>query len=133
VIVSLHVAAGAAAGAIVSSRPLALAVGPVVHVLGDRMPHEDIPSYGFELLSGVGGLALLAARRGPLDPATLGAFAGSLPDVEHPFRLPRPGGRKLFPSHRFAGWHRGGGVPAWAQLLVAGVVLGLLAAPRPRR
>jgi hypothetical protein len=97
------------------------------------MPHRDIPSYRFELLSGLAGLAFLAARRGPLDPATLGGAAGALPDLEHRLALPRPGGRKLFPSHRFAGWHRAGGVPAWAQLLVAGVVLGCLAAPRSRR
>jgi hypothetical protein len=127
-IVSLHVAAGAAAGAIVGSRPLALGLGPFVHVLGDRMPHDDIPSHRFELLSGLAALALLAVRRGPLDPATLGGLAGALPDVEHRFRLPRPGGRKLFPSHRFRGWHRAGGVPAWAQLLVAGAIVGWLAA-----
>lgn len=131
-IVSLHVASGAAVGAIVGSRPLALALGPLVHVLGDCMPHKDIPSYRFELVSGVGTLALLAVRRGVLDPATLGGVASALPDAEHRFRLPRPGGRKLFPSHRFRGWHRAGGVPAWAQLVVAGAVLGYLAAGRRR-
>jgi hypothetical protein len=132
VIVTLHVASGGAAGALVGSRPLALAVGPVVHVLGDLMPHEDIPSFHFELLSGVGALALLAVRRGVFDPATLGAAAAAAPDAEHRIRLPRPGGRKLFPSHRFRGWHRAGGVPAWAQLVVAGVVLGSLAAGQRR-
>jgi hypothetical protein len=132
VIVSLHVASGAAVGALVGSRPLALALGPLVHVLGDRMPHEDIPSYRFELWSGVGALALLAVRRGALDPATLGGVAAAVPDAEHRFPLPRPGGRKLFPSHRFLGWHRAGGVPAWAQLVAAGVVLGWLAASRRR-
>jgi hypothetical protein len=132
VIVTLHVASGGAAGALVGSRPLALAVGPVVHVLGDLMPHEDVPSYRFELLSGVGALALLAVRRGVFDPATLGAAAASAPDAEHRIRLPRPGGRKLFPSHRFRGWHRAGGVPTWAQLVVAGVVLGCLAAGQRR-
>ncbi|HEX2110831.1 MAG TPA: hypothetical protein VHF67_04710 [Gaiellaceae bacterium] len=131
-IVTLHVASGGAAGALVGSRPLALAVGPVVHVLGDLMPHEDIPSFHFELLSGVGALALLAVRRGVFDPATLGAAAAAAPDAEHRIRLPRPGGRKLFPSHRFRGWHRAGGVPAWAQLVVAGVVLGSLAAGQRR-
>ena len=132
-IVSLHVATGAAGGALAGSRPLALVLGPVLHVLGDRMPHRDIPSHRFEVLSGVAGLALLAARRGILDPATLGALAASLPDLEHRFRLPRPGGRKLFPSHRFAGWHRPGGIPAWVQLVAAGVLLGCLAAPRRAR
>jgi hypothetical protein len=47
-------------------------------------------------------------------------------------RLPRPGGRKLFPSHRLYGWHRSGGIPDWGQLLVAGVLLGVLLAPRRR-
>jgi hypothetical protein len=132
VIVSLHVASGAAVGALVGSRRLALALGPAVHLLGDRMPHEDISSHRFELWSGIGALALLAVRRGMLDPGTLGGFAGSLPDVEHPLRLPQPGGRKLFPSHRFLGWHRAGGVPAWAQLVAAGVLLGFLASGRRR-
>jgi hypothetical protein len=130
VIVSLHVASGAAVGALVGSRPLALALGPLVHVLGDWIPHEDIPSYRFELWSGVGTLALLAARRGALDPATLGGVAAAVPDAEHRFPFPRPGGRKLFPSYRFLSWHRAGGVPEWAQLLVAGVLLGCLAAGR---
>ena len=58
-----------------------------------------------------------------------GAAAGSAPDLEHLLRLPRPGGRKLFPSHRFRGWHRADGVPTWAQLLAAGVLLGLFLAP----
>ena len=97
------------------------------------MPHEDIHSHRFELLSGIGAMLLLAARRGPLDAATLGALAAAAPDLEHRFRLPRPGGRKLFPSHRFHEWHRSGGVPAWLQLVVAGLVLGALAASRDPR
>ena len=131
-IVSLHAATGAAAGALSGSRILALVLGPITHLAGDRMPHEDIPSHRFELVSGLAALTLLAVRRGPLDPATLGGLAGAAPDAEHPVRLPQPGGRKLFPSHRVPGWHRAGGVPAWAQLVVAGVLLGWLAAPRFR-
>ena len=129
-IVSLHFASGAAVGALVGSRAAALALGPLVHLAGDRMPHEDIHSHRFELASGIGSFLLLAARRGPLDPATLGALAAAVPDLEHRYRLPRPGGRKLFPSHRFRGWHRSGGVPAWVQLLVAGAILGSLGASR---
>jgi hypothetical protein len=94
------------------------------------MPHHDIPSRSFELWSGTAAVVLLAATRGPLDPATIGAVASSLPDVEHVLPLPRPGGRKVFPSHRFPGWHRPGGVPAWAQLLTAGVLLGLVVSRR---
>lgn len=125
-IVSLHVATGAAAGALARSRTAALALGPVAHALGDRMPHRDFRSHGFELASGVTAVAWLAVRRGPLDPATLGGIAASLPDAEHRVRLPQPGGRKLFPSHRFAGWHRPGGLSAWAQLLLACAILGWL-------
>lgn len=129
-IVSLHVATGGAAGALVRSRPRAVALGLVLHALGDRMPHQDIDSYRFEVRSGVLAVLALAARHGPLSPVVVGALAASAPDVEHIVRLPRPGGRKLFPSHRVPGWHRAGGVPAWAQLLAAGAILGALLAQR---
>ena len=131
-IVSMHVATGALGGALTGSRVGALVVGPVLHVLGDRMPHEDIASRRFEVTSGALGVLTLAVVRGPLDPATIGAVASAAPDLEHVVRLPRPGGRKLFPSHRFRGWHRAGGLPAAVQLLAAGVLLGLLCAPRRR-
>jgi hypothetical protein len=52
------------------------------------------------------GLILLAARRGPLDPATLGAAASSAPDLEHVLPFVRPGGRKLFHG-RHAGTAQG--------------------------
>jgi hypothetical protein len=74
---------------------------------------------------------LVAARRGPLSPATLGAVAASAPDLEHIFPSLRPRGKKLF--HGGRGWHRSGGFPASLQLLLAGVILGLVIAPaRPR-
>jgi hypothetical protein len=126
-IVSLHVATGALAGALSGTRLHAAGLGALAHVAGDRLPHQDIASRRFEIVSGAAGLALLAAARGPLDPAVVGGVAATVPDVEHVLRLPRPGGRKLFPSHRFRGWHRRGGVPAWAQLAAAGIVLGVLA------
>ena len=125
-IVSLHVASGAAIGAVARSRPAAVGLGLLAHALGDRIPHHDIASRRFELRSGAALLALVALRRGLLDPATLGAAAAAAPDVEHVLRLPRPGGRKLFPSHRFHGWHRAGGLSAWSQLLAAGVLAGLV-------
>jgi hypothetical protein len=90
------------------------------------MPHEDIFDRRFEIASGVAGVLLLAAARGPLDPAVSGALAASAPDLEHIVRLPRPRGRKLFPSHRIRGWHRSGGVRAPVQLLIAGFLVGLL-------
>ncbi len=125
-IVTLHVATGAALGAVVRHRAGALALGPVLHLLGDRMPHHDIHSRRFEVATGVVAVGALAARCGPLDPATLGAVAASAPDVEHVIRLPRPGGRKLFPSHRVRGWHRPGGVSAQVQILAAGALVGAL-------
>ena len=131
-IVSLHIATGAAAGALLRSRRAALVAGPLLHTAGDLLPHWDIASRRFEKWSGFACLAALAVARGPLDPVTVGAAAAEAPDLEHILRLPRPRGRKLFPSHRFHGWHRAGGVPAWAQLLVAGAVVGaLLRPPRP--
>ena len=123
-IVSLHLATGALGGALVRSPVAAAALGPVLHFLGDRVPHEDIDSTSFELRCGVLGALALAVVRGPLDPATVGAITSTAPDLEHVLRLPRPGGRKLFPSHRIPGWHRPGGLTAEMQLLIAGVLLG---------
>ncbi len=120
-------------GALVRSPWTAAAVGPLLHFLGDRVPHEDIDSKGFELRCGIlGGLAL-ALVRGPFDPATVGAVTAIAPDLEHVIRLPRPGGRKLFPSHRIPGWHRPGGLTAEAQLLIAGALLGSVLAAGFRR
>jgi hypothetical protein len=124
VIVSLHVATGAAAGALVRTRGRAVVAGLVLHALGDRMPHWDIDDRRFEVRSGLALVAALALRHGATSPVVIGALASSAPDVEHIVRLPRPGGRKLFPSHRVPGWHRPGGVPAWAQLVAAGVLIG---------
>ena len=129
-IVSLHVATGGLVGALAGSRGRALALGLAAHAVGDAVPHQDVASRRFETLSGLAGLGLLAAARGPLDPAVFGAVGASVPDVEHVLPLPRPGGRKLFPSHRVRGWHKSGGLPASAQLLAAGALLGALAAPR---
>ncbi len=120
-------------GALVRSPWAAAAVGPLLHFLGDRVPHEDIDSMGFELRCGVFGSLALAVVRGPLDAATVGAVTAIAPDLEHVIRLPRPGGRKLFPSHRIAGWHRPGGLTAEAQLLIAGALLGAVLAAGFRR
>lgn len=126
-IVSLHVALGGAAGALVRSRPLALLLGPALHVAGDRVPHEDIPDDSFELGSGLVALGVLAARRGVFDPAVLGGAACAMPDLEHIVPWLRPRGEMLF--HRGSGRH-GSGVSAEAQLVVAGAVMGLLLARR---
>ncbi len=129
-IVSLHVATGAAGGSLIGSRLGSLPLGLLLHLAGDRMPHDDISDRDFEIGSGIAAVALLAAVRGPFDPAVTGALAASAPDLEHVLRFPRPGGRKLFPSHRVRGWHRSGGVPADVQLLLAGFLIGLLLRPR---
>jgi len=96
VIVSVHVATGAAAGALAGSRRRALLLGPALHLAADRIPHEGIPSRRFEIRSGLASVGLLAARRGPLDPATLGALAASAPDLEHVFPSMRPRGKEPF-------------------------------------
>jgi hypothetical protein len=126
VIVSLHVATGAAAGALVGTRGRALVAGLVLHALGDRMPHWDINDRRFEIASGLALVGAFALRSGLGSSVVVGALAASAPDIEHVVRLPRPGGRKLFPSHRMHGWHRAGGVPTWAQLLAAGVLAGVV-------
>ena len=122
-IASLHVAVGGAAGALIRSRPLALLLGPPLHIAADRVPHEDIPDRSFEVGSGLVALGLLAARRGPFDTAVLGAAAASMPDLEHLFPWLRPGGEMLF--HRGRGRH-GVGISAETQLLLAGATVGWL-------
>ena len=126
-IVSLHVATGAALGAAVRSRRLALLLGPPLHLAGDRVPHEDIPDRSFEVGSGLLALGLVAAVRGPFDPAVLGGAAAAMPDLEHLVPWLRPGGEKLF--HRGGGRH-GAGISVETQLLVAGTIVGLLLARR---
>jgi hypothetical protein len=122
VIVSLHVATGGVVGALVRSRPLALLLGPPLHLAGDRVPHEDIPDRSFEIGSGLVALGLLAARRGPLDPAVLGGASAAMPDLEHLVPWLRLRGEKLF--HR--GGRHGEGISAEMQLLFAGALVGLL-------
>ena len=124
-IVSLHVATGAALGAFTRSHAAALAFGPVLHLAGDRVPHDDIWPRSFEIASGSACLVGLAVVRGPRDPAITGAIASAAPDLEHLFRFLRPGGRKLF----HYGWHNPGGLPTWLQLLAAGALVGYLLRP----
>jgi len=118
VIVLMHVATGALAGAASGSRARAAVIGPLLHAVCDAIPHEDIPSRRFETASGVAAVLLLARRRG-IDAATVGAVASAAPDLEHILPFPRPGGRQLFPTHRWARPVRFRGVPAWLQLAVA--------------
>ena len=122
----MHVAAGAAAGALVRSRAGATVLGLGLHGIQDAVPHRDIPSRRFEATSGLLLIGILALRRGLFDPGVLGAAACAAPDLEHVLPFPQPGGRELYPSHRFEGWHQEGGLPAWTQLAVAGVVVAML-------
>ena len=121
-IVTLHVATGALAGAATRSRLGALLLGPPLHFLCDVVPHEDIPSRGFETASGIGAVLALATAHGPFHPITLGAVSASAPDLEHVLPFLRPGGRPLFPSHRHPRHHTGG-IPVWVQLLLAAALL----------
>ncbi|HEV8099010.1 MAG TPA: hypothetical protein VGP56_07670 [Gaiellaceae bacterium] len=127
-IVSLHAATGATMGAAVRSRAAAAVLGIPLHLAGDRVPHRDIHNRRFEVASGLALVAVVAARRGLSDAATVGALAACAPDVEHLVRLPRPGGSKLFHGRR--GWHRAGGLSADAQLVLAGFLIGRLLAPQ---
>ena len=129
-IVSLHVATGAAAGALTRSHRAALVLGPLLHYAGDRMPHHDLYPRSFEIRSGLACLAAIAAVRGPRDPAVTGALSSSAPDVEHLVPFLRFRGQKLFPTHR--GDHPPHGVPTWAQLLAAGAIVGVLVSTRTR-
>lgn len=129
-IVSLHVATGGLVGRLAGSRAQALALGLAAHAAGDAVPHQDVASRRFETVSGIACLGLLAAACGPTSREVTGAIAASAPDLEHVIRFPRPGGRKLFPSHRVHGWHRSGGLPATVQLAAAGALLGALVAGR---
>lgn len=122
----MHVAGGAAVGTRASTRGTALIAGFALHGLQDAVPHEDIPSRRFEVASGLALLGLIALRRGPLSPTLIGAAACAAPDLEHVLPLPKPGGRDLYPSHRVEGWHQAGGVPAWAQLAAAAIIVGAL-------
>jgi len=125
----MHVATGALGGAATGSRPRAAALGPLLHIACDVVPHEDIPSRAFETASGVAAVLLLAWRRG-VDAATVGAVAASAPDLEHILPLPRPRGRQLFPSHRWARPVTVRGLPAWLQLAVALPTIAALARKR---
>jgi len=126
VISSLHVATGAFAGAVTGSRVGAAALAPVLHVVLDVVPHEDIDSRRFELATAIGAVAALAIRHGALSPQTIGGALSAAPDLEHVLPLPRPRGRKLFPSHWFPGRQTGPLVPAAAQLVAAGALLAVV-------
>ena len=122
----MHVATGALAGAVTGDRAAAAVAGLALHAAGDAIPHEDFESLQLETGLGLALIAALAIRRGFTDPAVIGAVFSAAPDLEHV--LPRPGHDrpKLFPSHRFDGWHRSGGISAPLQLAASLVIVGAL-------
>ncbi len=132
-IVALHVATGAVAGALTGSNDRAALAGLALHAAGDAVPHEDFDSTRFEAATGLGLLALLALRRGLFDPAVVGAAFSAAPDLEHVLPRADPDGPKLFPSHRLEGWHRSGGISAPLQLLLALVIVGALVLRKKER
>jgi hypothetical protein len=126
----MHVATGAAAGAVVRSRVAALALGPALHLACDYVPHRDLENRTVDLGTGVTGAMLLALRHGPTHPMTLGALGAAAPDLEHLFPILRPRGAKLFHGRR--GWHRSGRLSAGVQLSVAIAVIAALTVKAPR-
>lgn len=130
-IVALHAATGAATGALTRSRLAALALGPVLHVAADRLPHRHPSHERWEYMGGIVAIGLVAKRRGLLDAATLGAVAAVLPDMEHLVPGLRLRGRKLF--HRgSAGSRASAGISARTQSLIAAAMLAPLLRARVR-
>jgi hypothetical protein len=125
VIVSLHVATGAAAGSLLRSRLGSLPLGLLLHLAGDLMPHEDIFDREFEVGSG--------SRRSFCSPLF---EARSIPQSPVRSRRQLRTSNTLFAYRAQAaassfqviayGWHQSGGVPAPLQLLTAGFLIGLL-------
>ncbi|HST24828.1 MAG TPA: hypothetical protein VLJ76_02460 [Gaiellaceae bacterium] len=132
-IVAMHVASGAAAGALLRRNDAAALAGLALHAAGDAIPHEDFDSLRFETATGLGLLALLALRRGLFDPAVVGAVFSAAPDLDHVLPHRDHDNRKLFPSHRLDGWHREGGISAPVQLAAALVIVGALVLRRKER
>jgi hypothetical protein len=131
-IVALHAATGAATGALTGSRGAALAIGPLLHIAGDRVPHRHPAHSAWEYVSGIAAIGILTRRRGAFDAATLGAAAAMMPDLEHVLLGGRRRGAKVF--HRRPGRDRtdSTGFSVRAQTLLALLILLPLLAVRTR-
>lgn len=116
-IVALHVATGAATGALTRSRLAATALGPPIHRASDRVPHRH-PYWAWDVVLGAAALSYVAARRGLSDAATIGALAAVAPDLKHalPRKRQRRRRRRRKPS----------GLPVSAQLAFAAALLARL-------
>jgi hypothetical protein len=122
-IVALHAATGAAAGVLTRSRLAALAIGPVLHMAGDRVPHRHPAHSAWEYLAGILVIGILAERRGALDAATIGAAAAVMPDIEHVVPGLRLRGVKVFHPRPGRDRHDLTGLSARTQTLLAAVIL----------
>lgn len=124
-----HVGSGAVAGAGFRAPLHAAIAGVIVHGLLDAAPHGEMEDEQWELASTALGLGLLLARFGARSPVFWGAVGSVLPDVEIVVPAPRPGGRRLFPTHRYDVLHSSRtplGLPAWAQAVLGGAAVGAL-------
>jgi len=132
VIVALHAATGAATGSLIQSRRGAIVLGPVLHVLSDRIPHRHPRNSVWEFVTGIIAVGAVANRRGFRDPATVGSLAAVLPDVEHIVPMLRHRRMKVFHARRRRQGTRR--LSVRTQLLLAALILGpLLASGRPRQ
>jgi len=120
-IVALHVATGAATGALTRSRLAAVALVPPVHLASDRVPHRH-PHWVCDLMLGGAGLANVATRRGLSDPTTIGALAAVASDLKHVLPPRRQGRLRRRRKQR--------GLPVSAQLALAAALLAR-SPPRP--
>ncbi len=122
-----HLATGALVGREFDGPLQALLAGVAMHGLMDIAPHGEINDRSFEIATTVVGLLALAARYGWRSPITLGALGGVLPDGEHVLPARIKPQTALFPTHRISWMHASDvplGIPAWAQVVVGGAVLG---------
>lgn len=133
VIVALHVAAGAATGALTRSRVAAVTLGPLLHVASDCVPHRHPASSELEVLAGIFVFGVVTGSRGALSAATLGAVAAAFPDLEHVVPALRARGAKVF--HRLPGGDRDDatGVSARTQVALAVMLLAPVLCGRPNR
>jgi hypothetical protein len=131
-----HIGVGALAGRECSGPITALIAGVASHALMDVAPHGEINDQGFEVVSTAVGLGILAARFGPLSPILWGAIGGVLPDAEHVLPASIKPSSPVFPTHFIDILHASDtelSIPAWAQVMLGGAVVGMLVAARRRK
>ena len=109
-IVSLHVATGAAAGALrVRGSP-----GPSSARAGTRPARDPAPGHFVAALRGRERSRVRARGRSATRPDEPERSAPSQPRRPTLNTSSRDSATRPFPSHRIPGWHREGGIPAWA-------------------